>query len=260
MSFISTILHIIFRFLISPANLVIDYLSAHCYNPHFKCYGGSKIDFKAILFDLDGTLLDTLADIASAMNAVLARFGFPTHQLEPYKYFVGDGVENLVKRTLPKDRLDERTIAECFAAAKEEYHNHWNQTTKPYPGAVEMLSALDELDLKKVILSNKPDKFTKLTVTEFLGEFSFDIVRGVKDSVLPKPDPAAALQITKELNIPPSQFLYLGDTDTDMQTAVAAGMFGVGALWGFRTADELKQNGAKVLLQKPQDLLKLLET
>lgn len=205
-------------------------------------------------------MLDTLADIANSMNSVLAGYGFATHPLELYKYFIGDGMETFVKRTLPKDHLDQATIEKCLTAVEAEHNQCWNQTTKPYPGIIEMLFALDQLNIKKAILSNKPDKFTKLTVAEFLGQFSFDIVRGVKDSVPPKPDPSAALQITKELNIPPSQFIYLGDTDTDMQTAVAAGMFGVGVLWGFRGADELKQNGAKILIKKPLDLLEILKT
>ena len=219
-----------------------------------------KIRLRAILFDLDGTLLDTLRDIADSMNAALQRFGFAAHPVEAYRYFVGDSVNSLIRRTLPKEHLNDENIEKCLSSMLDEYSRRWSVNTKPYPGIPELLSELEKRNIPKAVLSNKPDNFTKLIVKELLGSFSFDIVQGVSDKVKRKPYPAAAMHIAEKLKIAPAYFLYLGDTNTDMQTAVAAGMYAVGALWGFRTADELKENGAKILIEKPLDVLKILDS
>jgi phosphoglycolate phosphatase len=218
------------------------------------------IEFQAILFDLDGTLLDTLADIANSTNAALKRFGFPRHPVDAYRYFLGDGGDSLVRRVVPKRHHDSETLDKCSKAILDEYEKRWAENTRPYPGIPELLGELENRDIPKVVLSNKPDAFAKIVVEKLLPDFHFQIIRGAKPSVPVKPDPAAALQIADELHIPPQRFIYLGDTNTDMQTAKAAGMFGAGALWGFRTAEELSANGAKVLLKTPQDVLTLLDT
>jgi phosphoglycolate phosphatase len=211
-----------------------------------------------IIFDLDGTLLDTLLDIANSVNAALATFGFPTHPTDSYRYFVGDGRHSLISRVLPKDGLDDRIASDFAAAVTAEYAKRWAENTNPYPGIPELLGQLEKLPLHKAVLSNKPHRFTKVMVDELLSFCSFDIVRGMTPSLPPKPDPAAAVQIARKLHVHPGSILYLGDTNTDMQTANGAGMFAAGALWGFRTADELLQSGAKVLLEKPLDVLTLL--
>ena len=216
-----------------------------------------KTKFKAILFDLDGTLLDTLVDLADAMNAALAKMGFAVHPADSYRYFVGDGIENEARRALPKDHLDEKTVAECVSIAEKEYHRRWSENTAPYRGIPELLLGLDERGIRKAVLSNKPDKFTQVMVSKLLAKWRFEIVRGAMPSIPKKPDPTGALQIADELGIDAGKFIYLGDTDTDMRTANAAGMYAVGALWGFRTAEELKANGAKVLAERPGDVLKL---
>lgn len=192
------------------------------------------------------------------MNAVLARLGFPTHPTDAYRYFVGDGTDCFARRVLPKDHLDDAAVNKCLAAMKAEYGRRWPENTKPYPGIPELLSALDELGLPKVVLSNKSDDFTRIMVASLLSQWSFEIVRGVGPSVPPKPDPTAAIEIARQLQIPPDEFLYLGDTNTDMQTASAAGMYAAGALWGFRTAEELLANGAKALVKTPLDVLDLI--
>ena len=216
--------------------------------------------FQAVLFDLDGTLLDTLTDIANAVNDVLTRFGFQTHPTDAYRYFVGDGEHDLIKRILPQNHLDEKTINGWIKAIQQEYGKRWAENTKPYPGIKELLYELERLNLSKAILSNKLDDFTKLMVKKLLPEFSFNVVRGATPSMPNKPNPASAIQIADELQIPPEQFIYLGDTNTDMQTANSAGMYAAGALWGFRDADELLANGAKVLVKTPQEVLKLIDT
>lgn len=214
--------------------------------------------YQAVLFDLDGTLLDTLEDLANSMNRVLNRFGFPIHKLPAYKYFVGGGMENLVRRALPEDRRDKTTVAKCYSALLAVYNQHWTENTHPYPGVSELLDGLAARGLRMAILSNKPDDFSKMCVAQLLPNWRFALVVGVRPAVPLKPDPVAALEIAETLAIPPSEFLYLGDTGTDMQTARAAGMFAVGALWGFRPAEELTANGAQALIAVPTDLLELL--
>ena len=215
--------------------------------------------YKAVLFDLDGTLLNTLEDLADSTNCVLQRLGFPVHASHAYKYFVGDGMMNLVRRALPEGSgNDEELAAKCLAAVKEEYARRWRDKTRPYPGVPEMLDALKQRGIKLVVLSNKPDEFTKLTVETLLSRWTFDAVLGERPSVARKPDPAGAFEIARMIGVPPGEFLYLGDTATDMCTAVSAGMYPVGALWGFRTAEELTANGAKTLIREPAELLHLL--
>jgi len=209
----------------------------------------------AVMFDLDGTLLDTLEDLADSMNAVLMRLGLPGHPVEAYKHFVGDGMPNLVRRALPDDRRDGTAIELGSQAMREEYAKRWRAKSRPYEGVPEMLDGLFERGLKVTILSNKPDDFTRMTVEALLPDWEFRVVRGVLPDVPRKPDPAAALRIAKELSIPPEDFLYCGDTDTDMKTAAAAGMVPLGALWGFRDASELRKAGAAILLERPEDLL-----
>ena len=214
--------------------------------------------YKAILFDLDGTLLDTLADLSNSMNSVLERSGWPTHGQERYKYLIGDGVENLVRQALPESRRDETTVAACIHAMREEYGRRWAETTRPYPGVPEMLAALAARNISMAILSNKMDDFAQLTVARLLPGWPFQRVQGALPGVPKKPDPTAALSIAAALDLSPAEVLYLGDTGTDMATAVAAGMVPVGVLWGFRPAEELTAHGAQFLLKEPGDLLKLL--
>ena len=215
--------------------------------------------YKAILFDLDGTLLDTLEDLGNAANRVLDKYGFPTHTMADYRYFVGDGVVTLMNRALPEDKRNNDTIQICVKTFREEYGKSWNVKTRPYDGVPEMLDALVTHGLKMAVLSNKPDEFTKLCVTEFLPKWAFDIVLGQRNSLPLKPDPASALEIAKCLDVPPSHFIYLGDTAIDMKTAVAADMFPVGALWGFRTGKELLESGARAVIKRPQEILNFLD-
>jgi phosphoglycolate phosphatase len=219
----------------------------------------SRIKFQAVLFDLDGTLLDTLADIANATNAALERLGFPAHPRDAYRYFLGEGMDWLVRRALPEESHDAGTLKKCHDAIIVEYKTRWAESTRPYPGITGLLTELDKRGIAKAVLSNKPDAFTKKTLARLLPDFNFEIVRGATPDVPVKPDPAGALRIAEELDVPPERFIYLGDTSTDMQTAVDAGMFPAGALWGFRTAEELSSSGAKVLLETPLDVLNMLD-
>ncbi len=213
--------------------------------------------FDAVLFDLDGTLLDTLADIADAVNAVLTRAGLPTHETEAYKRFVGEGVVRLVEQALPADRRDATTLATTGLAVRAEYGRCWRRKTRPYPEIAKMLDALVERGIRLAVLSNKPHDFTEEAVAHFLKRWLFAAVVGAGDYPI-KPDPAGALAIAERMALPPKRFLYLGDSGVDMQTAAAAGMYPVGALWGFRGADELTAAGAAELIERPDGLLALI--
>jgi phosphoglycolate phosphatase len=214
--------------------------------------------YKAIIFDLDGTLLDTLDDLGNAMNRVLADMGFPTHAIDEYRSFIGDGIEKLINRALPEKNRNEITVHTCLKAFLEDYHKNSNSYTRPYKGIPELLDVLKERGLQTAVLSNKPHDTTTVCVAELLQRWQFDVVLGHRDGTPYKPDPGGALEISERLNIPPGEFLFLGDSGVDMETAIAAGMFPVGALWGFRGEEELEERGAQVLISDPLDILNLL--
>lgn len=214
---------------------------------------------RCVLFDLDGTLVDSLADLADSMNRVLTRQGLPSHPVHAYRYFVGDGITRLVQRALPAEAQQQDLVEECVREMRQEYASHWADTTRPYPGIAELLDALTTRQIEIAILSNKPDELTQKVVRTLLPEWHFATVAGARETIARKPDPAGALRIADLLHRKPAEFLYLGDTNTDMQTARGAGMFAIGALWGFRTAEELKENGAQALLSVPIELCPLLD-
>ena len=215
-----------------------------------------KQKFAAVLFDLDGTLADTLADLANATNWALAKLGCPTHPLETYRYKVGDGARQLCARALPPDK--QHLVDDAVRLMRTHYDKHCFELTRLYPGIGELVAALRKRGYRLAVLSNKPDDFTKRMVANYFKPSPFDAVRGQLPNVPLKPDPTVALQIAAELEVPAPQWLYLGDTNTDMRTAHAAGMFPVGALWGFRDRDELLESGAQHLVAKPDDVLRLL--
>ncbi len=211
------------------------------------------------MMDLDGTLLDTLQDLADSMNSTLSHFGFPVHKLEKYRYFVGDGMENLVRRSLPDSaKTGPRLISRCIEMMRQTYERNWNVKSRPYPGIPELLDALTARGLKMAVLSNKPHEFTLKAVEGLLGAWRFEAVMGERPPIPRKPDPSSALEIANRLRVEPADFLYLGDTATDMKTANAAGMYAVGVLWGFRDAEELIAGGAGKLIAKPAELLEML--
>ena len=216
------------------------------------------MQFKAVCFDLDGTLLDSLADLADCTNKILLKRGFPEHPVDAFRYFVGDGAKMLMTRVLPEEVRNESLIEDCRQDFETSYRECWNEQTIPYKDIPELLDALIGRQLKLTVLSNKPNEFTLLMVENLLAEWNFEVVLGQREGIPRKPDPAGMLEICQQLEIPAEAFLYLGDTATDMKTAVSAGCFPVGVLWGFRTEEELRDNGARAIVKEPLDVLDFL--
>ena len=214
---------------------------------------------KAVIFDLDGTLLDTIDDIADSMNYVLAGHGLPQHSVAEYKLFVGDGAVNLVKRSVAGAGLAGDEISPLVAEYNSEYSARQADKTKPYVGIPELLEALVAIGVHVAVLSNKPQEATLGVMAHYFPEVTFGAIIGQREGFPIKPDPAGALEILEILHLPREEVLYIGDTATDMQTATAAGIKAVGALWGFRERRELEDNGAKVFANEPMDILKILK-
>jgi phosphoglycolate phosphatase len=217
------------------------------------------MSYKAVIFDLDGTLLNTLEDIGTAANSVLAGKGFPSHPIDLYRDFVGEGAKRMITRALPVECRDEVTIRSCLAEYLVEYGRCWNAASRPYDGMLELLDALVSRGIKLAVLSNKTEAFTRQYVGKLLSRWTFDAVVGEKEGMARKPDPEGALMIAAHLGIDPGEILFVGDSAVDMQTAKAAGMFAVGALWGFRGREELEQNGADILAGHPMDIVGLIK-
>jgi phosphoglycolate phosphatase len=213
-------------------------------------------DIRAVLFDLDGTLADTLADLANATNWALAQLRCPTWSIDSYRYRVGRGARELCALALPADK--QQLVDVAVRLMREHYDAHCFDLTTLYPGIPELISALAERGTKLAVLSNKPDDFTKRVIAHYFKPSPFAIVRGQLPNVPLKPDPTAALQIAQDLAIARAHWLYLGDTNTDMQTARAAGMEPVGVLWGFRDREELVQSGATHIVSKPDEVVRIL--
>ena len=219
----------------------------------------STVKIKAVLFDLDGTLLDTLDDIADAANQVLADRGLKIHDREAYRWFIGDGARILVTRALPEDRRSEDDVGNCLAAFKDQYGRHWHHKTQPYEGITRLVAMLQSAGTKMAVVSNKPHAFTETCCRRFFPDLPFDFILGQQEGRPVKPDPYQALQAATHLRMPPSDCLFLGDSGVDMETARRAGMFPVGALWGFRRRDELETAGAAACIKHPLDLLKWMD-
>ena len=214
------------------------------------------MNYKAVIFDLDGTLLDSLKDIADTLNSVLARNALPVLTIETVRNIVGYGMRELIRQAIPHDHHgDEQFIRKLWEEMEKQYADSWMHNTRPYPGIKELLDWLDSAGIKKGVLSNKPDRFTKLCVSSLLPGWTFQSVIGHQPLLNRKPDPEGALEMAAAMETDPSDMVFIGDTDVDMQTAVAAGMYPLGVLWGFRSAEELLENGAKKLVETPREVI-----
>lgn len=215
----------------------------------------SRVDC-AVIFDLDGTLLDTLQDLSDSGNAVLTARGFPTHSIDDYRTFIGTGMENLVRAIFPEGHRPEtdEEIAEVLTQYRGFYSENWKNTTLPYPGIPELLDTLTERGIPIGVLSNKAHDFTVKCVDEFLGKWHWDMVLGHREGSTRKPDPSGAHEIAESIGVAPENCYFIGDSDVDMFTAVNAKMHAIGVAWGFRSTDELISAGAETVLDSPTDL------
>ncbi len=220
----------------------------------FIAYFCGMNTIRAVIFDLDGTLVDSLADIADAMNRTLIRFDYPIHTYESYKYFVGNGLKNLVYQCIPIEKRTEEEVLDCLSVMMFEYGKTYADKTVLYKGIPELLNALTEKGIQLAVLSNKADELTQKICNKLLKNWPFEIIMGASERFPRKPDPASALYIAQTLEINPSEILYAGDTNVDMKTARAAGMFATGVTWGFRTREELEENGANAIIDHPMEL------
>ena len=207
---------------------------------------------KAILFDLDGTLVDTLADIATVMNGFLRSKSWPEHTVEDYRLMVGRGLLNLIRAAVPPSHTNraEELYDEVFTV----YEAMGIGDSRPYPGATGVLEALNAAGIPIAVVSNKPDAITRKMMEGLFSSIRFALVRGGLDGVAPKPDPSSAHEAARACGVAPADCAFVGDSDVDMKTAVAAGMLPVGAAWGFRGEAELRAAGARIIAASIADV------
>jgi len=216
------------------------------------------MQYKAVIFDLDGTLIDSLADLADSANIMLTEYGYPTHEVEDYRLMVGNGSRMLMKRCLPKD-VSEEFIDEALAKYKNIYESRFLEKTRSYDGILELLKELKADAIPLAICTNKHNKAAHTIVEVLFEKQTFDYLIGEREGIPRKPDPTSALEIAQDMKIRPEEIVYIGDSMIDMKTALNANMLPVGVLWGFRDQKELEENGAKVLLEHPAELLEKIE-
>lgn len=214
--------------------------------------------FKAVVFDLDGTLVDTIGDIAVAMNRMLGKHGWTALDRSSYRSLVAEGMRSLVSRSIPVEMREPAAIEECMREFEEEYSCTAGDSAVVYPGIDALLEGVLARGLKTAVHTNTPDAIARKVVLRLLGKWPFDYVVGVGEGLPDKPDPAGALAISRMMCIHPSHVLYLGDSGVDMRTSLAAGMFPVGALWGFRSREELVAAGAARVVSEPTQVLPIL--
>ncbi|AXH16252.1 HAD family hydrolase [Malaciobacter mytili] len=213
---------------------------------------------KTIIFDLDGTLIDSVLDIALCMNEVLKEFNLKTYEIEEYNYFLGGGVDILVNNVL-KENSNINLKNSITKRFQEVYENTLHSNTKPYEGIYELLDELIKMQFNIAVLSNKPHKFTLGYVEKLFGKYNLKEVHGQKTTIEKKPHPQAAINIANSFNTPCEKTYFVGDTKVDMQTATNAGMISIGVLWGFRDEDELKKYNANYIVEKPLDIIEILK-
>lgn len=210
---------------------------------------------KLCMFDLDGTLADTIEDLANAMNYALNKNGFLSHEVEAYKIFVGDGIIKLAQRASASDDIN---VHKKIVASFDEYYSaHLTDKTKPYDGCVQMLEKLNEQGIRCGVLSNKPHKYVERILSKLYPNFSFVCKLGKQEDFEPKPNPTALIQELEKLNIGKDECLYIGDSDVDIRTAKNAGVHSCGVTWGFRSREELEFEGAENVVDNPMEICKL---
>ena len=213
---------------------------------------------KLVIFDLDGTLLDTIADLAVATNHALMQLGYPTHETEVIRTFVGNGINKLLERALPANERTEENVMRMRTHFIPYYDAHNADLSAPYPGIVSLLEALQEKGLQLAVASNKYQEATAKLVEQYFPTISFIEVLGQRDGIAVKPDPIIVFDILKKTDVSKEEVLYVGDSGVDMQTAQNAGVDAVAVTWGFRPRTELESFQPKGLIHKAEELLKFV--
>lgn len=214
--------------------------------------------YKAVIFDLDGTLLDTIDDISDSVNVTLRERNYHEFTVEEYKYFVGRGVDELISSVIEKGEIDPLEFDDLKAGYIKAYNQRNNTKTKVYDGIMELLKQLKSKGVNINILSNKPHFQTVDVVKHYFKDIVFDQVYGKLPEFEIKPNPASALDLIAKLHLKPEEVLYVGDTNTDMQTAINANLKKVGVLWGFRTKEELIKAGADYIVSRPEEIIDII--
>lgn len=215
------------------------------------------MEFKSIIFDLDGTLIDSIHDIADSSNKMLLQNGFDTHPVESYIKWIGNGARLLIERTVPEAK-DPEIIERLLNEYRSIYENNCLIKTKIYTGLDMFLNGLTDRKIPISILTNKPHIETLKITNSLLNQWDFQFILGQREGYPKKPDPKIALGIADKLNIAPKDFLFIGDSSTDIRTAIAAGMKPIGVNWGYGTCESMKEAGGKIFHNNPKDLLELL--
>ncbi len=220
----------------------------------------SKLDVKGFIFDLDGTLLNTLDDIALAMNTVLEEFSLPSIEVQAYRWIVGGGAEGIAKNVLPASMSSAEQVQGFIQRFRHHYRYNLHDKTYPYDGIMQMLEALRNRDYKLAVLSNKPQEFTEEIVDYYFNKSApfFSPVFGQRNDIPIKPSPQSAIFISRDWDILPEDIAFVGDSEVDIRTAQNAGMISFGAVWGFRGEDELLAAESDYLLYQPLDLLEYI--
>ena len=213
---------------------------------------------KLVIFDLDGTLLNTIEDLGNAANYALSQNGYPTHSLASYPFFVGNGVRNLIRKALPDDMRTDSIIESLLKDFKEYYNEHNTDCTKPYDGIEELLRNLQDNGVKIAVASNKYQQATEKIIAHYFGDIDFVAVYGQREGVNVKPDPSVVFSILSDAKVPKSEVLYVGDSGVDMETARRACVDSVGVTWGFRSEKELNEYHADMIVNRASDIFDIV--
>ncbi len=213
---------------------------------------------KLVIFDLDGTLLDTVTDLAYSTNYALEQCGFPTHPVSNYKLFVGNGINKLFERALPAEARTEENVLKVRSHFIPYYNDHTMDATAPYPGIPLLLKTLQDKGIRLAVASNKYQAATEMLVNHYFAEFTFTEVLGQRDGIAIKPDPIIVYDILKKAGVTQKDVVYVGDSGVDMQTAKNAAITSIGVTWGFRPQTELEENGASFIAGSAEEVSDLI--
>ncbi|MDR1096477.1 MAG: HAD family hydrolase [Spirochaetaceae bacterium] len=218
----------------------------------------SSLKYSCVLFDLDGTLVDTIADIAAAMNHALVKYGYPARDEKTYRRFVGNGIRRLAYDMLPETEKNDSLAAVVSGEALRYYAEHPADYARPYPGITAVISELKRQKVKTAVLSNKPDEIAQLVIAKLFNAELFDCVTGERPGVARKPDPESSWEILAVMDRTPRQTMLAGDSEVDMETAKNIGCLPVGVSWGFRSVDIIEKAGAALIINRPEEILQLV--